>query len=186
MAAVPKSRPDDPLAGARARTLFVLWTTYGSFYLCRANFGPVRSSMQASLGITALEMGFVFGAVKLGYALGQLVNGQLTERFGPKRILAAGMIGSAAATLLLSAAPWLVGVPTLGAGATSLAATVAHALGPAGVEMTASPILGALLFLAFVNGWFQAGGWPPCVKIAEPLVSCRAARLHDGHPRARA
>ena len=71
--------PRDPLAAARARTLFILWTTYGSFYLCRANFGPVRSSMQTALGITALEMGLVLGAVKLGYAVGQGVNGQLTD-----------------------------------------------------------------------------------------------------------
>lgn len=166
MAVVTRPRSTDPLAGARRRTLFVLWTTYGSFYLCRANFGPARSTMQASLAISAVEMGVVFSAVKVGYALGQLVNGQLTERFGPKRILAIGMLGSAAATLLFAAAPWLVGVPLLGAGAAWFAATVSRALAFVSLDLASSPLLGMLLVLAFVNGWFQAGGWPPCVKIA--------------------
>jgi OPA family glycerol-3-phosphate transporter-like MFS transporter len=166
MAALAPSHPRDPLVAARARTLMVLWTTYGSFYLCRANFGPVRSSMQVALGISAVEMGLVLGAVKLGYALGQLVNGQLTERFGPRRILGVGMIGSAVATLLIAAAPALAGAGWLGGAASALAATVASAVGTLGIEAGSGPVLGLLLLLAFVNGWFQAGGWPPCVKIA--------------------
>jgi sugar phosphate permease len=157
MAAAASSRSNDPLARARARTLFVLWTTYGSFYLCRANFGPARSTMQGALGLAAVEMGFVLGAVKLGYALGQLVNGQLTERFGARRILGVGMVGSVVATLLMAAAPELAGVPVLGPFAATLAATVTS---------VASPTLGVLLLLAIANGWFQSGGWPPCVKIA--------------------
>jgi OPA family glycerol-3-phosphate transporter-like MFS transporter len=166
MAHLAPSRLRDPLATARARTLFVLWTTYGSFYLCRANFGPVRSSMQVALGISALEMGLVLGTVKLGYALGQLVNGQLTERFGPRRILAVGMIGSAAATFLIAATPTLAATSGVGGAASALAAAVASTLGAVGVEAGSGAVLGLLLVLAFINGWFQAGGWPPCVKIA--------------------
>ena len=157
MPADTSSRPNDPLAKARGRTLFVLWTTYGSFYLCRANLGPARSTMQGALGIAAVEMGFVLGAVKLGYALGQLFNGQLTERFGARRILGIGMVGSAVTTLLMAAAPELAGIPVLGAVAAALSTVVASVAGPT---------LGMLLLLAFVNGWFQSGGWPPCVKIA--------------------
>jgi OPA family glycerol-3-phosphate transporter-like MFS transporter len=111
-------------------------------------------------------MGLVLGTVKLGYALGQLVNGQLTERFGPRRILAAGMLGSAVASLLIAAIPALARVGFVSAGAASLAGAVASAMGAVGVEAGAGPILGLLLALAFVNGWFQAGGWPPCVKVA--------------------
>jgi OPA family glycerol-3-phosphate transporter-like MFS transporter len=155
-------RPDDVLSRARTRTLFVLWTTYGSFYLCRANLGPVRTVLQHDLAITAVEIGFVLGAVKLGYALGQLVNGQLTERFGPRRVLAIGMLGSACATLLVVATPALAEAPIVG----PAAAGFASVLGGVGLNVSASPVLGVLLALAFLNGWFQAGGWPPCVKIA--------------------
>jgi MFS transporter, OPA family, glycerol-3-phosphate transporter len=162
MVAADTRRPDDVLSRARTRTLFVLWTTYGSFYLCRANLGPVRTVLQHDLGITAVEIGLVLGAVKLGYALGQLVNGQLTERFGPRRVLGIGMIGSACATLLVVATPALAGAPIVG----PVAAGLAGALGWMGLNVRANPVLGVLLALAFVNGWFQSGGWPPCVKIA--------------------
>ena len=156
----------DSLASQRTRTLAVLWTTYGSFYFCRANFGPARSAIQRDLGFTALEIGFVLGAVKLGYALGQLINGQLTERFGARRILGVGMLGSSAATLLFAAAPWLSQAPAA-RGVVGPIASVARAIMAwVGVDVAASGPLALMLLLAFTNGWFQAAGWPPCVKIA--------------------
>lgn len=126
------------IASARARTLFVLWATYGSFYLCRVNVGPAVPSIRQSLGIGAIEISLVLGAVKLGYAMGQFVNGQLTERFGAKRILGVGMLGSAVVTMLFALAPSVPGVAAVN----------------------------VMIALAFANGWFQAGGWPPTVKIA--------------------
>ena len=95
----------ETLASARVRMLFVLWATYGSFYLCRVNVGPAVPSIRQSLGIGAIEIAFVLGAVKLGYAMGQFVNGQLTERFGARRILGVGMLGSAVVTMLFAIAP---------------------------------------------------------------------------------
>ncbi len=160
--AAADQRSTDPLASARRATLFVLWTTYASFYLCRNNVGPAVHSMREALGLTALEMGFVLGTVKLGYATGQLVNGQLTERFGARRILGIGMVGSAVVTLLFAAAPWLASLPVVGTLATGVLA-----LGSAvGLKSTAGAVLGVMLALAFANGWFQAGGWPPLVKVA--------------------
>jgi OPA family glycerol-3-phosphate transporter-like MFS transporter len=158
-------RPD-ALATARRRTLFVLWTTYGSFYFCRVNIGPAVTSIRHDVGLTALEIGLVLGAIKLGYATGQLVNGQLTERFGSRRILGIGMIGSAVATLLFAAAPWLSGVPVVGDLAAGLASLLAALGRSAGVDATAGGVLGLMVALAFLNGWFQSGGWPPCVKVA--------------------
>jgi len=126
------------IASARARTLFVLWATYGSFYLCRVNISPAVPSIRQSLGIGAIEISLVLGAVKLGYAVGQFVNGQLTERYGARRILGVGMLGSAVVTMLFALAPSVPGVSAVK----------------------------VMIALAFANGWFQAGGWPPTVKIA--------------------
>jgi OPA family glycerol-3-phosphate transporter-like MFS transporter len=126
------------LESLRVRTLFVLWATYGSFYLCRVNVSPAVPSIRQSLGLGAIEISLVLGAVKLGYAMGQFVNGQLTERFGARRILGVGMLGSAVVTMLFAIAPSVPGVATVN----------------------------VMIALAFANGWFQAGGWPPTVKIA--------------------
>jgi OPA family glycerol-3-phosphate transporter-like MFS transporter len=154
------------LAPAQLRTLVVLWTTYGSFYFCRVNLSAARTTIQANLAISAFEIGLVLGAVKLGYALGQLVNGQLTERFGPRRILRIGMLGSGAATLLMAVAPELARVPLVAAGAGWIESPV-HAIARAlGADFVTSGVVTVFLVLAFANGWFQAGGWPPCVKVA--------------------
>jgi sugar phosphate permease len=152
----------DPLAKARVRTLLVLWTTYATFYFCRNNIGPAVTSIRSSLGLSAVEMAFVLGTMKLGYAAGQLINGQLTERFGARRILGIGMVGSAIATALFAAAPWLAGAPVIGSLATGFLAIA----GMLGLKSSAGAVLGVMIGLAFVNGWFQAGGWPPCVKVA--------------------
>ena len=118
------------------------------------------------LGLSALQVGLVLGAVKLGYALGQFVNGQLTERFGARRILQFGMLGSSAATLLMAVAPELSRVTVVRTLGSLLEAPVHGIARPLGVDFASSPLLTLLLLLAFANGWFQAGGWPPCVKVA--------------------
>jgi sugar phosphate permease len=164
VAASPDSA--DPLARSRARTLVILWVTYGSFYFCRVNVGPAVASIRHDLGFTALEIGLILGSIKLGYAMGQLINGQLTERFGARRILGIGMIGSATATLLFAAAPWLSGAPVFGGAAMAIAGVVASVAHSLGVESHATATLGAMMTIAFANGWFQAGGWPPVVKVA--------------------
>ncbi|HLK38064.1 MAG TPA: MFS transporter [Polyangiaceae bacterium] len=159
VAATPR---EDSLPAMRARTLFVLWTTYGSFYFCRANVGQAVKSMRADLGYTALQMGFVLGAAKLGYAAGQFVNGQLTERFGARRILGIGMVGSSAATALFALAPELA-ASSVGGWLGAPVRAVARAFG---ADLSTGGPLALMVLLAFLNGWFQAGGWPPCVKVA--------------------
>jgi sugar phosphate permease len=72
------------------------------------------------------------------------------------------MDGSAVATLRFAAAPWLAGAPVVGA----LASGVLGLGRTMGLDPAAGGVLGVMIALAFVNGWFQAGGWPPCVKVA--------------------
>lgn len=151
------------LTRAQWRTLFVLWITYGAFYLCRVNIGPARSEIERSLAIDPLEMGLVLGGLKIGYAVGQLVNGQLAERFGPKRILLVGMFGSVGACILFGSANAIASalgptLPTIARGVTA----VARIFSP---QANLSPVAALLLLLWFLNGYFQAGGWPPTVKV---------------------
>ncbi|MDB5217031.1 MAG: uncharacterized protein JWO86_4958 [Myxococcaceae bacterium] len=144
------------------RTLVVLWVTYGSFYLCRVNVGPVRTEIEKDLGIGAVEMGVVLGSLKIGYAIGELVNGQLAERFGPKRVLLFGMIGSLVANVLFALAASLVAFPGMAAVLPPVAHWLEH-FTPSGSGV--APIAALLAFLAFLNGYFQAAGWPPTVKV---------------------
>jgi len=151
------------LSRAQWRMLFVVWLTYGAFYVCRVNIGPARTEIEKGFAIDPLEMGFVLGALKVGYAIGQLVNGQLAERFGPKRILLVGMLGSVTACLLFANAATIAtllgpALPSFARGVTA----VVHVVSP---QASLGPVAAVLLVLWFANGYFQAGGWPPTVKI---------------------
>jgi len=112
--------------------LWVIWLTYGSFYFCRNNLGLAVPGITAELGFTKAEMGTVLMALKLTYGVGQFVNGQLAERFPPRRLLALGLLASAGLNVLFG---WAT----------------------------------ALYFMTFIwacNGYVQALGWAPCVRVA--------------------
>jgi sugar phosphate permease len=78
-----------------------LWLTYGAFYFCRVNISAAVPGLKApledgGLGIGADTVGWILGSLKITYALGQLINGQLSERLPARKMLAIGMLGSAA------------------------------------------------------------------------------------------
>ena len=80
--------------------LWTLWFTYGAFYFCRTNLSAAVSGMKSpeaagGLGLSGEEVGWILASLKIAYGLGQLINGQLSERFRPRLLLAIGMFGSA-------------------------------------------------------------------------------------------
>lgn len=79
--------------------LWVLWLTYGAFYFCRSNLSTAIPGLEHDLHLSKTEIGWILGSFKLVYGVGQLINGQIAERVGARRLLAIGMFGSAAATL---------------------------------------------------------------------------------------
>lgn len=81
--------------------LWTLWVTYGAFYFCRTNLSAAVPGMQAAvsdggLGLTGDQTGWILASLKIAYGLGQLLNGQLSERISPRVLLAIGMFCSAA------------------------------------------------------------------------------------------
>ncbi|HVJ88088.1 MAG TPA: MFS transporter [Caulifigura sp.] len=85
--------------------IWTLWLTYGSFYFCRQNLSTVVLAIEqpvdkGGLGLTGEQMGWILASLKIAYGLGQLLNGQLSERVSPRVMLAMGMFGSAALNVL--------------------------------------------------------------------------------------
>ena len=113
------------------RILWTVWVTYGSFYFCRANISAAVPGMQEELDLDPLQVGMILGWMKICYAAGQFINGQLGDRLGAKRMLLLGMLASVALNFLfgLGTAVWF------------------------------------LVFVWAANGYFQAMGWPACVKV---------------------
>jgi sugar phosphate permease len=96
-----------PLAarGGENRVVWTLWLTYGAFYFCRTNISAAVPGLKAplvdgGLALSGDEIGWILASLKIAYGVGQLVNGQLSERVSPRAMLALGMFGSAALNLL--------------------------------------------------------------------------------------
>jgi sugar phosphate permease len=52
----------------------------------------IKPGMEAELGFNKAQIGMILGSLKIAYAVGQLINGQLAERFSPRVLLAIGML----------------------------------------------------------------------------------------------
>jgi len=96
-----------PLAGENA-VVWMLWLTYGAFYFCRQNLSVAVKGMESpvaagGLALSAAEIGWILASLKIAYGLGQLLNGQLSERIPPRVMLAIGMFGSASLNVLFGA-----------------------------------------------------------------------------------
>jgi len=78
---------------SRVRWLLVFWLFVLSTvaYLDRVNISVAGGSIANAYGFSNIQLGWVFSAFLAGYALFQMVGGYLADRFGPRRVLAAGV-----------------------------------------------------------------------------------------------
>jgi len=82
------------------RILFTSWITYAGFYLTRVNISVAIPGMIQEFGISKTAMGTVLSALLLAYAAGQFINGQLGDKFGAKKLVAIGLLGTAIINLV--------------------------------------------------------------------------------------
>ena len=85
------------------RTVGVVFATYATYYFCRQNIAAALPAMQADLGLSRADLGQVTGALFIGYALGQLAFGAMSDRHGPRWLLLGGMLASAALNVAFAA-----------------------------------------------------------------------------------
>lgn len=69
-------------------------------YADRATISIAGSSLQKDLGIDAVTLGYIFSAFGWAYVLGQIPGGWLLDRFGSKKVYAAGIFIWSLFTLL--------------------------------------------------------------------------------------
>ena len=79
----------------QVRTVVTVFATYATYYFCRQNIAAALPAMQRDLGLTKSDLGQVTMALFIGYAIGQLVFGALSDRHGPRWLLLVGMLVSA-------------------------------------------------------------------------------------------
>jgi ACS family glucarate transporter-like MFS transporter len=78
---------------SHVRWFLVMWLFILSAvsYLDRVNISIAGGSIAEAYHLSDVELGKVFSAMLVGYALFQTVGGRLADRFGPRRVLAAGV-----------------------------------------------------------------------------------------------
>jgi ACS family glucarate transporter-like MFS transporter len=79
---------------SRVRWLLVFWlfVLSGVSFLDRVNISIAGGSIAEAYHLSDVQLGKVFSAMLVGYALFQTVGGRLADRFGSRRVLAAGVM----------------------------------------------------------------------------------------------
>jgi OPA family glycerol-3-phosphate transporter-like MFS transporter len=75
---------------AQWRTLLLIMCCYLFFYTGRQNFGFAARGMQEELRLSASALGLFNAALLAGYGVGQAINGNLSDIFGARRMVAIG------------------------------------------------------------------------------------------------
>jgi len=142
MSDVTNGVPND-LRRWQYRVFGTVWITYFAYYLCRFNLPIVKTTMVEGYEWNETTVGWAFTSLALAYAFGQLVNGQLADRFGSRRMASLGVLGSVVMNL-----------------AVFILVTVV----PFGSANTACVFWLLVIFWA-LNGYFQAMGWSSMVRV---------------------
>ncbi len=105
----------EALSRRRRRIFLATWITYAGFYLTRKAFAAAKVALQSdpALAFSTTQLGDLDSAFLAAYMIGQVPMGLLADRFGPRRIVLAGIAGSVlacAATTLASTFAAFVGL----------------------------------------------------------------------------
>ncbi len=170
--------------------LWVLWLTYGSLYFCRNNLGVAIPGLKEELHYDAKQMGTVLMSLKLAYGVGQFINGQLAEQVRPRKLLAIGLLASAALNVVFGWATalyfltfvWACNGYVQALGWPPTMRTAANWFPPEqrgraiGIIGTGYQLCGALTFV--VSGWAaEKFGWRGALYIPAILVTASAIHM---------
>jgi ACS family glucarate transporter-like MFS transporter len=85
--------------------VFWLFVLSAVSYLDRVNFSIASGSIADAYHLNNLQLGKVISAMLVGYGLFQTVGGRLADRFGPRRVLTAGVMWWGVFTALTALVP---------------------------------------------------------------------------------
>ncbi len=86
---------------------------YGCAYFCRVNLSISIPYLQAEFGWDKAVIGLIASSFFWAYAIGQLLNGVIGDRFGPRYFVAVGLVVAGVANILMSKAASLASMLVL-------------------------------------------------------------------------
>jgi OPA family glycerol-3-phosphate transporter-like MFS transporter len=161
----PRNEPSKrSLSRWRKAILGLLWATYAAFYLCRVNLAAAQGRLSADVGLSKQQLGVLLALLKSFYATGQLVNGMLADRLGPRRLIVLGLGVSALLNLAFAhtsrfpmmAVVWALNGYFQAFGWTSTVRTIANWFPPR-LRDAASGVIGTSYILGAGCSWILAG-----------------------------
>ncbi len=145
-----------PITRVRWLLIFWLFILSAVSYLDRVNISIAGGAIALAYRLTDVQLGKVFSAMLVGYALFQPIAGRLADRFGPRRVLTGGVIWWGIFTALTAL------VPTTIAGAILIFMAIRFLLGAG--EAVIYPSTNQLISRwipvgerGIANGWIFAG-----------------------------
>ncbi|MCC7175757.1 MAG: MFS transporter [Bryobacterales bacterium] len=96
---------DSPKGRVRWSLIGCMFAISAIAYLDRVNISIAAGSIQREFGLDNVQLGWVFSAFLLGYALFQTPGGWLADRFGPRKIVTLGTIWWGVFTALTALMP---------------------------------------------------------------------------------
>jgi sugar phosphate permease len=91
------------LSSGQRRIFAITWITYAGFYLCRKNLSVVLPLLNKGSGLRSIDLANIVFGYSLLYAVGQFGCGPLSDRFGAKRVVGAGLLFVVLSNLLMGA-----------------------------------------------------------------------------------
>ena len=85
----------------RKRIFVLTWLAYAGFYFGRKNLSVTWSSMESDLGLDNSDYASIIFVYSLIYTIGQFLNGYLSDKFGPRKIVSIGLFLAAIANFFL-------------------------------------------------------------------------------------
>jgi OPA family sugar phosphate sensor protein UhpC-like MFS transporter len=98
---MPNAISSANLRSAQSRVFWLLWGAYASYYLCRVNFAVAQPAILKEFpDWTSAQIGTIPSTYAAVYAVGQIVNGTLGQRYGARRMMTVALVFAAVTNFL--------------------------------------------------------------------------------------
>lgn len=85
----------------RKRIFILTWLSYAGLYFGRKNLSVTWSSIESDLGLNSSDYATIIFIYSFIYTIGQFLNGYLSDKFGPRKIVSIGLFLAAIVNFFL-------------------------------------------------------------------------------------
>ncbi len=94
---------DARLRSAQLQVFWLLWSAYAAYYLCRVNFAVAQPAILKEFPTwTGAKIGTIPSIYAGVYAVGQIINGTLGQRYGARKLVTLALVMASLTNLLFA------------------------------------------------------------------------------------